>query len=60
MRYGTTDERPDAEEECDCERFGFMVPGRLLGSSWPWVPCPEHYREPPPAEGEIRIGLVPR
>lgn len=28
--------------ECDCERFGYLVPGYSVGSNWPWVPCPEH------------------
>lgn len=31
----------DRPTPCDCERFGFKVPGHTVGSNWDWVPCPE-------------------
>ena len=43
-----SEDLPGYECSGDCGRFGGVVPGWKLGSSWDWVPCPIHQG---PAQG---------
>lgn len=45
----------DRPAQCDCERFGFKVPGYTVGSNWDWVPCPEGHGARTPTDDEALV-----